>query len=158
MSDEERERDDSSETRSWIDVLREAPPWRDVLPSGKLGPKYGPATESSYERAIADWAESYGAINSGGLWDPEVAASMTTRRIKMAPPRPEAADAIRFLQSPAVESLPPRQAQACVWYYIEGRSQGRIATDLGIKISSVLTMIKRFRQKLRAGQPSQASK
>lgn len=36
-----------------------APPWREVMPTGKLGPEYGPASAAAYARQIArfkDWS------------------------------------------------------------------------------------------------------
>jgi hypothetical protein len=125
------------------------PPWRDVLPSGELGPEFGPRVLSEYERLLTEHEQS---TAGGGLWDPHEAARVSparrrVRRITMT--RPDAEEMSAWMRSRS-HTIPARELEVYSAYWVDGLSIAVTARRLRMQASTVAGIVSRLRARVRA--------
>lgn len=124
-------------------------PWRQRLPSGELGPEYGPRTPGALHRAVEIFrCETRGGIGSESLWDAEEAARSSGRAPATCVSevvRADAAEMVLWLEA-AGHRLPERQLQAASMAWRDRMSIGRIAKAMQVAGSTVREWIRRTRE------------
>lgn len=136
------QQDDSSE---WPAAEHAAymSPWRDTLPDGRLGPWYGPMTESAYEREMTAYQDTREA---GSLWDVEEAARYGSRKDANRLAR----DGRRYDEEAVTKYMRTREVredERRVYYafWVNGLSVGRAALALGMAHTAVQSIVRRLR-------------
>lgn len=120
---------------AWETVVETAiymPEWRDIMPDGSLGPWFGPRTPGEYDAEIDRYQMGTGG---GGLWDYEVAPDRRRRN----------REDLERLRTINLAELPRRELEVFYAYFVDGRSAGNTARELGIARDTVKSLIARVR-------------
>lgn len=133
---------------SSYDELIFAPPWRDRLPDGTLGPGYGPPSPNAFVRACREHEDS---IHGGGLWD-ESDPALPPRRVRgKAPeewPREDEEEMRAFVHRYSA-ALGTRALEVWTLYWERRMSARAIARELGISKHTVNRHVQELRHRLR---------
>jgi hypothetical protein len=144
-----RRDDDSDDVQAWTEHAIYAPPWRMRMPDGRLGPEYGPRSESEMAEEIARYNQTR---EGGGLWDEETEAQSKGRVTVRQQRRVERSDLSRVMYYIGRNSgsIPARELECAMLYWQDGRSQGRVARLMSVKVETVREWLKRLRERVRA--------
>ena len=132
------------------------PPWRDRLPNGRLGPWRGPSSDARLARALRAYQERAGGE---ALWDREEEEFMHPRRRQQrealaAAVRYDAEPMRRFVERRSHE-LPMTELEVYERFWVEGRSYGQIAREVGRQRKTVANLVASLRGRLKecSGKP-----
>jgi hypothetical protein len=126
-------------------------PGRPRRPDGHLGEEYLP-TSPRTGRAVAqstaerEHAEMYGAIDSGGLWDPEEPTASHTRRPAVTQPRYDEAEMAAFVRRYGSD-LTGHQWLVYTRFWVERRSYRYIAREISTSVKNVTNTIATLRRR-----------
>lgn len=137
----------SSSSRSEIDELIYAPPWREWIGDELRGweiisqwREYGPRDTVDFAKRMADYQSS---IYGGGLWDPAQEIACGRRRIVRR------VDRVGEYVRAHSDFVAPRELECYLLIFEEGLSLKETASTMGVGISSVRAWIKRLERKAR---------
>lgn len=109
-----------------------APPWRERLPDGQLGPTYGPPSVEAYARHVARWKDwSFRKPSKDALRDADRMIAFVM--LEDGTERP---------------GIPLGELQVFRLVYLKGHSSRYAARKLGMSRSSVQTLKRRLRKRM----------
>lgn len=133
------------------------PPWRDRLPSGELGPWFGPSL-SRYESEIRDYEAT---TAGGGLWDPAEDYPRECRSLVTGQSKPSRqvanvdrydATAMAAYVTRHSERIPLGELKVYYHFWRDGKSASKTAAALGLSKRTIETWILRLRKRMKACQ------
>lgn len=119
-------------------------------PYAEFGATYGPRTAGAAHRELVEFAtEHYGAVGSPATWDATEEPRGVARQAKREAPRKDA-DTFEARIVVLAPNMGKRQLGCAMLFWRSRMSVTRIATHMGVKVSTVREWIKRTRESLAA--------
>lgn len=137
------------------------PPWRELLPDGRLSPWYGPMTQGGYTAAIKDYQETREA---GSLFDNDTDAETRVAadpdyadkqaaRYRRSEPRYDHAKMSNYVERCSHE-IPMRELEVYFNYYRDLRSKGETARLMGVSANTFKALLGSLRHRMRDARSS----